>query len=217
MANLPPKSDSGTVINADSSTVVNTDSSTDEFLLAQVALGSETALTTLYQRFSKRVHSLARRILGSQSDADDITQEVFVKLWERASGFFEQRGTAATWLMTIAHHASIDTLRRRNTRRIDIWEDGLEGFFLEPNHDPLEQAMLSKALLILSSGERELIELAFFAGFSHSQIAKKTELPLGTIKSRLRLGLEKLAQVLGANETSPHVVQTQTNPKMVES
>ena len=201
MANLPP----------------DTDSSTDEFLLAQVALGNEAALTTLYQRFSKRVHSLARRILGSQSEADDITQEVFVKLWEKANGFFEQRGNAAAWLMTIAHHASIDALRRRNTRLTDNGEDGLERFFLEPSHDPLEEAMLSKALMVLSSGERQLIELAFFAGFSHSQIAKKTELPLGTIKSRLRLGLEKLAKALGGSEASLHLAQSQTNTKMVES
>ncbi len=199
MANLPP----------------DTDSSTDEFLLAQVALGNEVALTTLYQRFSKRVHSLARRILGSQSEADDVTQEVFVKLWEKANVFFEQRGSAAAWLMTIAHHASIDALRRRNARRIDTAEEDLGRFFLEPSHDPLEQAMLSRALTVLSSGERQLIELAFFAGFSHSQIAKKTELPLGTIKSRLRLGLEKLAKALGASEAN--LLQAQTDSKMVES
>ena len=199
MANLPP----------------DTDSSTDEFLLAQVALGNEAALTSLYQRFSKRVHSLARRILGSQSEADDVTQEVFVKLWEKANVFFEQRGSAAAWLMTIAHHASIDALRRRNARRIDTAEEDLGRFFLEPSHDPLEQAMLSKALLVLSSGERQLIELAFFAGFSHSQIAKKTELPLGTIKSRLRLGLEKLAKALGTNQVN--LLPTQTDSKMVES
>jgi RNA polymerase sigma-70 factor, ECF subfamily len=201
MANLPP----------------DTDSSSDEFLLAQVALGNEAALTTLYQRFSRRVHSLARRILGSQSEADDITQEVFVKLWERAGGFFEQRGSAAAWLMTIAHHASIDALRRRTTRRIDNSEETLERFSLEPTQDPLEQAMLSRALEVLTKPERELIELAFFDGFSHSQIAKKTELPLGTIKSRLRLGLEKLAKALGANESSAHLIQPQSNTKMVES
>jgi RNA polymerase sigma-70 factor (ECF subfamily) len=193
---------------------VNTDSSTDEFLLAQVALGNEAALSVLYQRFSKRVHSLARRILSSQSEADDVTQDVFVKIWEKANGFFEQRGSAAAWLMTIAHHASIDALRRRKARHVDSTEDNLERFSLESNHDPLDQALVSKALTVLSHSERELIELAFFAGFSHSQIAKKTELPLGTIKSRLRLGLEKLALELGSQTT---IIQIQTNSKMVES
>jgi RNA polymerase sigma-70 factor, ECF subfamily len=196
MANVPP----------------DTDFCSDEFLLAQVALGDEVALTVLYERFSRRVHSLARRILNSQADADDVTQEVFVKLWERANGFFEQRGTAASWIMTIAHHASIDALRRRTARRTDHPEDTLERFSLEETHDPLEQAMLSRALGVLSGAERELIELAFFAGFSHSQIAKKTELPLGTIKSRLRVSLEKLAQVLGANS-----VFEQPIAKLVES
>jgi RNA polymerase sigma-70 factor, ECF subfamily len=176
---------------------LDSDSSSDEFLLAQVALGNESAFSVLYQRFSSRVHSLARRMLGGQADADDVTQEVFLKLWERANGFFEQRGSAASWLMTIAHHASIDALRRRTARRTDHPEE-MERFALEPNHDPLEQAMLNRALMVLSNHERELIELAFFAGFSHSQIAKKTELPLGTIKSRLRLGLEKLESALGA-------------------
>ncbi len=177
----------------------DTDDSTDEFLLAQVALSNEKALAELYRRFSSRVHSLARRILGSQSEADDVTQEVFVKLWERANGFFEQRGSAASWLMTIAHHASIDALRRRAARRTDYPEENLERYSLEPNRDPLEQAMISRALGVLNTHERELIELAFFAGLSHSQIAKKTELPLGTIKSRLRLGLEKLANALGGS------------------
>ena len=173
--------------------------STDEFLLAQVALGNEKAFAELYQRFSRRVHSLARRILGSQSEADDLTQEVFVKLWGRANIFFEQRGSAASWLMTIAHHASIDALRRRTARRTDYPEETLERYSLEPDQDPLEQAMLHRALSVLNIHERELIELAFFAGLSHSQIAKKTELPLGTIKSRLRLGLEKLSDALGGS------------------
>ncbi len=187
-----------------------TDSSfSDEFLLAQIAIGDETALTELYQRFSRRVHALARRILGSVSEADDTCQDVFVKLWERANSFFETRGNAASWIMTIAHHASIDALRRRTSRRTDHPEENyLERTVFETSHDPLEQAMLTKALQVLTASEQELIQLAFFTGLSHSQIARQTELPLGTIKSRLRISLEKLQKILGSEKPLELMVES---------
>lgn len=174
------------------------DFGSDESLLAQIGLGDEAGLTELYSRYSSRVHSLARRILGSHSEADDVCQDVFVKLWERANDFLATRGSASSWILTIAHHASIDALRRRTSRRTDYPEAVLlERLAVQPHHDPLEQAMLQNALNGLSLPERDLIDLAFFAGYSHSQLARQTELPLGTVKSRLRLALEKLALALG--------------------
>jgi RNA polymerase sigma-70 factor, ECF subfamily len=174
------------------------DECTDEFVMALVAAGDEAALCELYQRFAKRVHALARKMLGSVSEADDVTQDVFVKVWHNAAVFLEARGKAAAWLMTVAHHASVDALRRRNARRTDHPEAAeLERVKDLDGSDPLERAMMARALGALNASERNLIELAFFEGLSHAQVAARTELPLGTVKSRLRLCLEKLRMTLG--------------------
>jgi RNA polymerase sigma-70 factor, ECF subfamily len=176
------------------------DKCTDEFVMALVAAGDEAALCELYKRFAKRVHALARKMLGSASEADDVTQDVFVKVWQSASAFLEARGKAAAWLMTVAHHASVDALRRRKARRTEHPEAAeLERFKDLDASDPLERAMMARALGALSVSERDLIELAFFEGLSHAQVAARTELPLGTVKSRLRLCLEKLRMVLGGS------------------
>ncbi len=172
---------------------------TDEFVMALIATGEEQALCELYERFAKRVHGLARKMLGSISEADDVTQDVFVKIWQNATVFLEARGKASSWVMTVAHHASIDALRRRAVRRTDHPDVGELERFADAalDTDPLERAMLARALGALSTSERDLVELAFFEGLSHAQIAARTELPLGTVKSRLRLCLEKLRMALG--------------------
>jgi RNA polymerase sigma factor (sigma-70 family) len=171
---------------------------TDEFVMALVAAGEEEALSELYKRFAKRVHALARKMLGSISEADDVTQDVFVKVWQNATVFLEARGKASSWLMTVAHHTSIDALRRRTARRTDHPEAGeFERLADSPRTDPLERAMLARALGALTGPERDLLELAFFEGLSHAQVSARTELPLGTVKSRLRLCLEKLRMALG--------------------
>jgi RNA polymerase sigma-70 factor, ECF subfamily len=173
---------------------------TDEFVMALVAARDELALCELYKRFAKRVHALARKMLSSASEADDVTQDVFVKVWQNANVFLETRGKAAAWLMTVAHHASVDALRRRQVRRTEHPEaEELERFADFDASDPLERAMMARALGALNTAERHLIELAFFEGLSHAQVAARTELPLGTVKSRLRLCLEKLRMALGAS------------------
>jgi RNA polymerase sigma-70 factor, ECF subfamily len=170
----------------------------NELLMLEIAASSEAALKELYKRFSKQIYSLARRMLREESAAEDVTQDVFVKIWQKALDYSSLKGAVSTWVMTIAHHSTVDAIRRRATQETVILEDGeLERYPVEQEDDRLEQVTVSRALESLEPGERGLIELAYFEGLSHSQLATRTGIPLGTIKTRLRLGLQKLKAALG--------------------
>jgi RNA polymerase sigma-70 factor, ECF subfamily len=170
----------------------------NELLMLEVAACSEVALKELYTRFSKQIYSLARRMLREESAAEDVTQDVFVKIWQKALDYSSLKGAVSTWVMTIAHHSTVDAIRRRATQETVVLEDGeLERYPVEHEDDRLEQVTVSRALDSLEPGERGLIELAYFEGLSHSQLATRTGIPLGTIKTRLRLGLQKLKAALG--------------------
>lgn len=170
----------------------------NELLMLEVAACSEAALKELYQRFSKQIYSLARRMLREESAAEDVTQDVFVKIWQKALDYSSLKGAVSTWVMTIAHHSTVDAIRRRATQETVLLEDGeLERYPVELDDNRLEQVTVSRALESLEAGERGLIELAYFEGLSHSQLATRTGIPLGTIKTRLRLGLQKLKAALG--------------------
>ena len=138
--------------------------------------------------------------MRSETDAEDVTQEVFVKVWQKALDYAPARGTVSTWLMTIAHHASIDALRRRSSRDTVQTEEGELERAPDTRVDvdnTLENVMVTEAMNGLTGEERLLIDLAYFEGLSHSQLATRTGLPLGTIKSRIRVGLQKLRSSLG--------------------
>ena len=172
----------------------------DEYLIYAIGARNEDALRELYARYNRSAFSLARRIMRSETDAEDVTQEVFVKVWQKALDYAPARGTVSTWLMTIAHHAAIDALRRRSSRDTVQTEDGeLERApdLRVDTDNVIENVMVSEAMNGLTGEERLLIDLAYFEGLSHSQLATRTGLPLGTIKSRIRVGLQKLRQTLG--------------------
>jgi RNA polymerase sigma-70 factor, ECF subfamily len=170
----------------------------NELLMLEVASCSEMALRELYARFSRQIYSLARRMLRDESAAEDVTQDVFVKIWQKSLDYSSLKGAVSTWIMTIAHHSAVDAIRRRATHETVLLEDGeLERYPIEHDDDRLEQVTVSRALESLEPGERGLIELAYFEGLSHSQLATRTGIPLGTIKTRLRLGLQKLRTALG--------------------
>jgi RNA polymerase sigma-70 factor, ECF subfamily len=172
----------------------------DEYLIYAIGARSEDALRELYHRYGRSAYSLARRIMRSDTDAEDVTQEVFVKIWQKALEYAPARGSVSTWLMTIAHHTAIDALRRRTSRdTIHPEADELER---APDtridvDNALENVMVTRAMQNLTPEERQLIELAYFEGLSHSQLATRTGIPLGTIKSRIRVGLQKLREALG--------------------
>jgi RNA polymerase sigma-70 factor, ECF subfamily len=172
---------------------------TDEFLLYSIAAADEAALLELYARYSAAVNSLARRILRSDSDAEEVVQDVFVKLWQKALEYAPHKGKVSTWILTIAHHSAIDALRRRTSRdTLPILEEDFDRTpDLRDKRDPLEQQMLETALAMLEPQEKHCIELAYFEGLSHAQLALRLEMPLGTVKTRIRTGLEKLRNTLG--------------------
>ena len=172
----------------------------DPELVMHIAAGSEAALCEVYDRFSRLIYSIGRKILRDNGEAEDVVQDVFVKLWAHALEYSASKGSVSTWLMTIAHRTAIDQLRRRNVRAtVDVEEREL---LAHPDPKPntellLDRIGLSGALATLKPDERELVELAFLEGLSHSQLVERTGIPLGTIKTRLRSGLIKLREVLG--------------------
>ncbi len=171
---------------------------TDEFLLYGIASANEGSFLELYQRYNRSVYSLAKRILRTNSDAEEVTQDVFVKIWDKALEYAPHKGKVSTWILTIAHHSAIDALRKRNSRAsLPMFEEELERIPQTTQTDLLEQNMIQNALAKLEPQEQMCIELAYFEGLSHAQLAKHTELPLGTIKTRIRQGLAKLKTALG--------------------
>jgi RNA polymerase sigma-70 factor, ECF subfamily len=158
---------------------------------------AETALGILYRRYSRMVYSLARRIVRDEAATEEIVQDAFMKLWKNAGVFDASRGSVSTWLLTITHHASVDHLRRVN-KPVSYPEDSMLEAIPDNTkpHDHVETVMLDAAMTALKPEERELIELAYFEGLSHAQMASRTGLPLGTIKTRLRATLARLRERL---------------------
>lgn len=160
--------------------------------------GDQAGLAELYDRHGRLVYSLALRIVRDSGDAEDVTQEVFTQAWHQAGRFQATRGTVAAWLVMLARTRAIDVWRKRRTRPQLVNE--------EPQHDPFDPGPLQdvrlvgheqassvqQALRCLPPLQRTAIELAFFDGLTHTEIASELELPLGTVKTRVRQGLLKL-------------------------
>lgn len=177
----------------------------DEDLLNAIAGGAVWALDSLYQRYSRILYSLAYRMVADHQVAEDLLQDAFLAVWRRATTFSPQSGAARSWLISIMHHRTIDYLRRVR-RRSTIQEAPLEELELNEsiaNPDAWDAAWQSvksshvrAALMQIPTEQRMVIELAYFQGWTHSEIAAGTQIPLGTIKARMRLGLLHLKQVL---------------------
>jgi RNA polymerase sigma-70 factor, ECF subfamily len=175
-------------------------------LVQRAASGERDALTDLYDQTSALVYSLALRILGDEPAAEDVVIEVYTHAWRMASTFEPARGTASAWLLTVTRSRAIDALRarRRNRARepleaaVEVPSDaaGPE----ELNVAAERQRFVANALESLGNDQREAIELAYFSGLSHSEIAARLQQPLGTVKTRIRLGMMKLRELLGGLE-----------------
>lgn len=157
----------------------------------------------LYERYSRLAFGLAYRILGDAASAEEAVQDAFMQVWDRAATF-EDRGDANVrgWLMTIVHHRAIDTYRRssRHTERMSTLDDHLELRALGGTWEDVSQRLTAEemrnALNDLPEDQRRAIELAYFEGYSHREIADREAMPLGTVKGRMRLGLNKLRTLL---------------------
>ena len=168
----------------------------DDQLAEQVARGEQQALLHLYDRHAGRVYALALRMLGDPMSAEEITQDVFFKLWSRARSYLASRGSFSTWLLSIARHAAIDRLRL-DRRRPSLDDQDLDEAWAElPDADSNTEEARWRALYFavraLPREQRQVIELAYYKGLSHSQIAEVLGWPVGTVKTRLRMGMEQL-------------------------
>jgi RNA polymerase sigma-70 factor, ECF subfamily len=175
----------------------------DEEVMQLVAGGDPRAFELLYDRHGGAAFSLAYRMVGNRVTAEDITQEAFLSIWRSRLRYEPARGSVRTWVLGIVHHRGIDALRRHavhDRRRASM--EGVEERFEASERTDVEAARRQEArsvrdaLEALPQEQSRVIELAYFGGFSHSQIAEMLEMPLGTVKGRMRLGLEKLRQSL---------------------
>jgi RNA polymerase sigma-70 factor (ECF subfamily) len=181
--------------------------STDEDLVRRVHNGDTSALETLYSRYARVVYSFAIRIVGDGPTAEEILQEAFVRTWRQAGTFRTVRGNYASWLLSITHNLAIDELRKRQRRpqRVDGTDisEALHGLVDEATNveEEAEASALRErvgaALWTLPEPQRVAVELAYFSGMSQREIAAYLQEPLGTIKTRLRLGMQKLKDALG--------------------
>ena len=180
----------------------------DRVLLRRIADGDESALAALYDGWSERVHTIAFWILKDPDEAEDIVEETFWQAWRTASRYDSRRGAGSTWLIMIARSRALDRLRAR--RRWADWTamPGNTGLLLEKTaavsaeipdahtERTERQAALAAALEGLPAEQRQAVEMAFFGGLSHSEIAEQTAEALGTVKTRIRLAMQKLRQRL---------------------
>lgn len=169
----------------------------DDQLVQQVAGGEQQALLSLYDRYSGRVYALVLRMLGDSMSAEEVTQDVFLKLWSRAHSYLSSRGSFGTWLLTIARHAAIDRIRQERRHIVSLDDEDPDESWAELADDESisEEARwrsLYFAVHALPPEQRQVIELAYYQGMSHSQIAEYLGWPVGTVKTRLRLGMEQL-------------------------
>ncbi len=177
----------------DTSPATRTDAGDEMRLVARVRAGDQHALAELYDRYSHVVYGVALRILQDTGAAEDILQDIFLQLWRRPDAFDSSRGSLAAWLAVIARHRSIDRLRRRRPET-DIEECVIAGG-VDPRDETERSLVIEKvrvAMNEMSADQRTAMEMAFFQGLTHTEIAEKTGEPLGTIKTRIRSGLQML-------------------------
>ncbi len=174
----------------------------DREVLDRVAAGELDALDTLYDRYRTMAYSIALRITSDATLAEDVVQDAFLGAWRNAGRYSESRASVKTWLLAIVHHRAVDAVRRRRpTVELPEREDVPPPQLTLPDLWPevagrLDRDAVQGALRVLSDVQREAIELAYFGGLTQQEIAARTNAPLGTVKSRMRLGLLAMRRVL---------------------
>lgn len=179
----------------------------DEDLLARIESGDADAFEVIYDRHSRVAYSLAYRLLGDRQAAEDLVQDAFLSAWRSADAYSPARGSVRTWLLSILHNRGIDRLRTQSamTRRQDALEQ------MELRRPPAPDAATEGVELVMADTVRrelgtlpqeqvEVLTLAYYGGFTHQEIAEMLQVPLGTVKSRMRLGLDRLRRGVGFRE-----------------
>jgi RNA polymerase sigma-70 factor, ECF subfamily len=176
----------------------------DEELMGLVRDGEVQAFEVIFDRHAPAAFSLAYRMCGRRAAAEDIVQDAFLSLWRSGSGYDPRRGSVRSWVLSVVHNRAIDAFRRQGSRdRRDISDEGIAERLPAPDATDAEverrddARQVRTALDELPSDQRRVIELAYFGGLTHNQIAEMLDLPPGTVKGRMRLGLTKMRYVLG--------------------
>ncbi|GAB4578962.1 MAG: sigma-70 family RNA polymerase sigma factor [Anaerolineales bacterium] len=179
---------------------MNISSLEDEALISLIARKQVEALGELYDRYSRLVFSLALYMVDDQPAAEEITQDAFTRLWVQADSYRPEQAKVKTWLVTIARNRAIDELRRRKVRPTsalleEVWETSSNN--LEEMVDGRAQSVRVRAALsTLPSEQRQVMVMAYFGGYSQAEISTELAMPLGTVKTRMRLAMQKLRQLL---------------------
>jgi RNA polymerase sigma-70 factor, ECF subfamily len=176
----------------------------DEDLMSLAGEGDAEAFATLYDRHGRATYSLAYRMMGERQAAEDLVQEAFLDVWRAAQSYRAERGSVRTWLLSIVHNRGIDQLRSA-VRRRQISE---KAEAVAPTAQPSEafaetwrnsqRVQIREALRALPPEQLKVLELAYFSGYTHVEIAELLSLPLGTVKGRMRLGLKKIREYFGS-------------------
>jgi len=179
----------------------------DEEVMVLLRDGNPDAFEVFYDRHGGAAYSLAYRIAGDRNVAEDITQEAFMSIWRSRTRFDRERGSVRAWVLGIVHHRAIDALRRNSGhQRRRASAEGIEERFEAAERTEVEVARrdeaaeVREALSGLPGNQQEVVRLAYFGGFTHTQIADMLGQPVGTVKGRMRLGLEKLRRALAPEE-----------------
>lgn len=171
----------------------------DAYLLGRIQRGEEAAMASLFDRYSRVVYSVALRVLRDPSAAEDVLQDVFMQIWRKPESFLPNRGSIAGWLAVVSRNRSIDSLRRR--KPTDSVEDVVLASPYNLADDAERNLMMERARGVITSlplEQRKAIEMAFFDGLTHAEIAELTGDPLGTVKTRIRSALIVLRKAMQA-------------------
>ncbi len=174
-----------------------------EDLLTAVASGDRAAFAELYDRTAPRVLGLIKRLLIDHSQSEEVAQEVFLEIWQTATRYQPTKGAAVTWMLTMAHRRAVDRVRASQSSRDRDVRIGIRDY--EPGFDQVSEAVevsvehqrVAKALARLTELQRQAVQLAYYGGLSHSEIAARLSIPIGTVKTRLRDGMIRLRDELG--------------------
>ena len=181
----------------------------DEDVMQLVRRGDARAFEVIYERHSGAAFSLAYRMMGTRSGAEDVTQDAFLSMWRSGARYDRARGSVRTWVLGIVHHRAIDALRRATVHdRQRSGDEGIEERFEARERTDVEAARREEATTVrgalssLPPDQSQVIELAYFGGFTHTEIADMLDAPVGTIKGRMRLGLKKMRSQLGEGQVA---------------
>lgn len=167
-------------------------------LLSRSACGDEIAFTALYDATAARVHGLVLRLVRNRAIGEEVTQEVYLQVWRTASRYEESRGSALSWLMTLAHRRAVDRIRatEAHSRRDTTYLESNSSIAYDSTYASAEASLSARkvrtALASLSAIQRQSLELAYFGGYTHSEVAEIAGIPIGTAKTRIRDGLIRL-------------------------